>query len=153
MTYDLKCSGVRLTLPVGKHQSRLYHIVTKFMDSLPDARIEVIGWTNQIPHLLQTHDLVICKAGGAILHESLAARCPAIIDYIVPGQEEGNAELLTSHGCGVVSRTPQETGELAQRLLANNCAEARRMSENARVLCEPGAAMKIAEQVLKHLVP
>ncbi len=141
----LIASGVNLTLPVGKHASRLYHPVTRLIDSLPGANIEVIGWTNRIPHLLQTHDFVICKAGGAILHESLAACCPAIIDYVVPGQEEGNAELLTSHHCGVTTQTPEETGAQAARLLSNNRAAVKQMKESAKPLSEPNAAIKIAE--------
>ncbi|MEI6534995.1 MAG: glycosyltransferase [Verrucomicrobiaceae bacterium] len=149
----LLATGTHLTLPVGKHASRLYHTVTRFTDSLPGASIEVLGWTNQIPRLLQTHDLVICKAGGAILHEALAARCPAIIDYIVPGQEEGNAELLVKHDCGVVTRTPAETGVQAVRLLANNRAEAKRMKANALPLSEPEASLKIARNVLAGLAP
>lgn len=140
----LIASGVKLTLPVGKHASRLYHPVTRFIDSLPGADIEVLGWTNRIPHLLQTHDFVICKAGGAILHESLAACCPAIIDYVVPGQEEGNAELLTSHDCGVTTKTPEETGAQAARLLANHRQVARQMKKQAEPLSEPEAAIKIA---------
>lgn len=58
-------SGVRLTLPVGKHGPRLYHTVRRFMDSLPSAAIEVIGWTNRIPDLLRTHDAVITKSRAA----------------------------------------------------------------------------------------
>jgi processive 1,2-diacylglycerol beta-glucosyltransferase len=146
----LVASGVKLTLPLGKHASRLHHVVTRFTDSLPGASVEVLGWTNQIPHLLKTHDLVICKAGGAILHEALAATCPAIIDYVVPGQEEGNAELLTKHECGVTTKTPQETGEQAARLLASDLAEAKRMKANMRAHSEPAAAEKIARQVLAH---
>jgi processive 1,2-diacylglycerol beta-glucosyltransferase len=141
-------AGVRLTLPVGKHASRLHHVVRSFMDSLPGADIEVLGWTNQIPKLLQTHDFVICKAGGAILHESLAATCPAIIDYVVPGQEEGNAELLTKHGCGVTTRTPEETGREAAKMLENNRAEARRMKANMLAHSLPDAAMRIAQVAL-----
>jgi processive 1,2-diacylglycerol beta-glucosyltransferase len=148
--HPLIASGVKLTLPVGKHASRLYHVTTKFVDSLPGADIEIIGWTNRIPRLLQTHDLVICKAGGAILHEALAACCPAIIDYVVPGQEEGNAELLTRHDCGVTTRTPEASGEQAARLLSNNRAEARRMKANMRALSEPDASVKIASWVLQH---
>lgn len=143
--------GVQLTLPVGKHYRRLHHIITRFMDSMPRASIEVIGWTKEIPRLLQTHDFVICKAGGAILHEALAALCPAIIDYIVPGQEEGNAELLVKHGCGVVTRTPQETGAQAARLLANDRAEAKRMKANIRPHSLPGASLQIARDILAHL--
>lgn len=142
--HPLIASGVTLTLPVGKHASRLYHPVTRFIDSLPGANIEVIGWTNRIPHLLQTHDFVICKAGGAILHESLAACCPAIIDYVVPGQEEGNAELLTSHHCGVTTKTPEETGAQAARLLADHRKVAKEMKKHAEPLSEPDAAIKIA---------
>ncbi len=149
----LLIAGTHLTLPVGKHASRLYHAVRRFIDSLPGASIEVLGWTNQIPRILQTHDLVICKAGGGILHEALAARCPAIIDFIVPGQEEGNAELLVKHDCGVVTKTPAETGVQAARLLANNRAEAKRMKANALPLSEPEASLKIARNVLAGLAP
>jgi processive 1,2-diacylglycerol beta-glucosyltransferase len=141
-------SGVRLTLPLGKHAARLHQVVTRFRDSVPADSVEVLGWTNLIPHLLKTHDIVICKAGGAILHEALAATCPAVIDYVVPGQEEGNAELLTKHECGVTTKTPQETGEQAARLLANGLAEAKRMKANMRAHSEPDAAIKIAQQVL-----
>lgn len=141
-------SGVKLTLPLGKHVSRLHQTVTRFTDSVPGASVEVLGWTNRVPHLLKTHDLVICKAGGAILHEALAATCPAVIDYVVPGQEEGNAELLTKHDCGVTTKSPRETGEQATRLLANNLAEAKRMKANMRAHSEPAAAEKIARHVL-----
>jgi processive 1,2-diacylglycerol beta-glucosyltransferase len=149
----LVSAGVRLTLPVGKHASRLHHVVRNFTDSLPGADIEVMGWTNQIPKLLQTHDFVICKAGGAILHESLAATCPAIIDYVVPGQEEGNAELLTSHGCGVTTRSAEETGREAAKMLENNRAEARRMKANMLAHSMPDAAMRIAQVVLDNSQP
>lgn len=144
-------AGVKLTLPVGKHASRLYHVINHFRDSLPQADIEVIGWTNQIPHLLQTHDLVICKAGGAILHEALAATCPAIIDFVVPGQEEGNAELLTRHDCGVTTKTPEETGAVAARLLANGQAEAKKMKANMLAHSVPDAALKIVHAALEKL--
>lgn len=143
--------GVKLTLPVGKHASRLFHVLNKFVDSLPGADIEIMGWTNRIPELLQTHDVVICKAGGAILHEALAATCPAIIDYVVPGQEEGNAELLTKHECGVTTRTAAETGEQAARLLADNLAGVRRMKANMKDLSEPDASLKIAQAVLSQI--
>ena len=143
--------GLRLTLVLAKHFQRLYQTVRRFTDSLPDADIEVLPWTNRIPELLHSHDFVICKAGGAILHEALAAECPAIIDYVIPGQEEGNAELLVLLGCGIVSRTPQETGEIARRLLANGCAEARVMRQKAINAGVPKAALLVVERVLKVL--
>ena len=93
----------------------------------------------------------ICKAGGAILHEALAAGCPAVIDYVVPGQEEGNAELLVTHGCGIVSRSPISTGDIVTRLLADGGAEARRMREKAVAAGVPRAALNVVEAVLPEL--
>ncbi|MDP3071849.1 MAG: galactosyldiacylglycerol synthase [Opitutaceae bacterium] len=66
----------------------------------------ILGWTNEIPRLLMTHHVVISKAGGATTQEALAARCPMIVNQIVPGQEEGNYELLRRHGIGALAETP-----------------------------------------------
>lgn len=147
----LLLAGVKLTIPVGKHGPRLHHHIRRFTDTNPQANIEIIGWTNRIPELLQTHDLVICKAGGAILHEVLAAHIPAVIDYVVPGQEEGNAELLLRHACALRSHTPQETGECVRRLLENGGALAQTMRRNITPLSEPQAAFKVADVVLKTI--
>lgn len=144
----LLTSGVELTLPLGKHADRLDPIVRPFMASLPDARITLIGWTDQMPELLQTHDLVICKAGGAILHEVLAARCPAVIDYVVPGQEEGNAEYLLSHRCALRSNTPHETADCVARLLADGGRLGREFREAMIPISLPDAAMRAAKQAL-----
>ncbi len=70
------------------------------------ARTTVLGWTEEIPRLLMTHHVVVSKAGGATTQEALAARCPMIVNQVVPGQEEGNAELLRRHGIGVRAETP-----------------------------------------------
>jgi len=147
----LLLAGIKLTLPVGKHGPRLYHHIRRFTDANPQANIEIIGWTNRIPELLQTHDIVICKAGGAILHEVLAAHIPAVIDYVVPGQEEGNAELLLRHDCALRSHTPQETGDCVRRLLENNAALGQQMRRNIEPLSEPEAAFKVVDVVLETI--
>jgi processive 1,2-diacylglycerol beta-glucosyltransferase len=142
-------AGVKLTLPAGKHLSRLYHVINAFADSVPADRFELIGWTDRMPELLRSHDLVICKAGGAILHEVLAARTPAIIDYVVPGQEEGNAEMLLSHGCGLRSTTPQQTADAVAQLFANQSRQLKTMrSQMVPPLSLPDAAYQTARAVL-----
>lgn len=68
----------------------------------------ILGWTDEIPRLLMTHHVVVSKAGGATTQEALAARCPMIVNQIVPGQEEGNYALLRRHGIGALAETPTE---------------------------------------------
>ncbi|MBX7210464.1 MAG: hypothetical protein K1X78_19295 [Verrucomicrobiaceae bacterium] len=141
--------GVHLTLPVGKHAPRLHHTLRRFLDSMPGASIDVIGWTDQMPRLLQTHDVLISKAGGAILHEVLAARCPVVIDYVVPGQEEGNADLLLSNSCALRSRSPSETAAHVAALLADDCKLGREFREKMIPLSVPDAAMQAARLALE----
>ncbi len=144
-------AGLHLTIPVGKHGPRLYHALTRFTDTMPQAKIDVIGWTDRMPDLLRTHDAVICKAGGAILHEVLAARTPAIIDHVVPGQEEGNAEYLISRGCAIRSHSPAETAAAVARVLAEHRRLASEMSERMKPVSVPDAAMRVAEAVAEQL--
>ncbi len=141
-------AGVRLTLPVGKHHSRLYHVLRRFTDSLPAGCVEIIGWTRRIPDLLRSHTLVICKAGGAILHEVMAARIPPVIDYVVPGQEEGNADYLLSRHCALRSTTPQETGTAVAQLLQHDARLARQMRERMLPISVPDAALRVGQEVL-----
>ena len=148
----LLMTGVQLTLPVGKHRQRLHHIITRYQDSLPHGRFEILGWTPRIPELLRTHDVIICKAGGAILHEVLAARTPAVIDYVVPGQEEGNAEMLTSHRCALRSTTAEETARHVEQMLANDGALLKSMQEQMKPpLSLPDAAYRTADVITRHL--
>ena len=140
--------GVKLTMPVGKHGSRLYHTTRAFADANPTAKFELVGWTNRIPELLQTHDVLITKAGGAILHEVLASRIPPVIDYVVPGQEEGNAAMLLDNDCGLRSHSPKETADCVRRLLENKAVLATRMRENMLKLSVPDAAVQAADAIL-----
>lgn len=144
----LLLAGARLTLPVGKHASRLHHELCRFTDSMPAEAVEIIGWTRRIPDFLRSHDVVICKAGGAILHEVMAARIPAVIDYVVPGQEEGNADYLLSRRCALRSHTAAETGTAVASLLADGGRLARQMRENMLSISLPDAALRAAQEVL-----
>jgi processive 1,2-diacylglycerol beta-glucosyltransferase len=74
-------------------------------------RVQVLGWTNQMPRLMLTHHLVITKAGGATVQEAIAGRCPMIFNQVLPGQEEGNARLVEEAGVGVVAEKNREAAE------------------------------------------
>jgi processive 1,2-diacylglycerol beta-glucosyltransferase len=145
--------SIHLTLLMGRNQERLYHVVTRFCDAHPDAHIRVIGWSNQVPQLMAESHAVISKAGGATTHEALAARCPMIIDSVVPGQEEGNAELLVRNGCGIIARTPSELSAAVSRLLAPSLTEWRKFRDNMIRVGHPDAARNAARLMLELSPP
>ncbi len=108
----------------------------------------ILGWTNQIPRLLMTHHVVISKAGGATTQEAIAARCPMIVNQIVPGQEEGNYELLRRHGIGALAPTPDAVVDSLNHAFANDAAAWRQWRAAVVRLSRPAAARDIIERLL-----
>jgi processive 1,2-diacylglycerol beta-glucosyltransferase len=142
-------AGISLTLPAGKHLPRLYQMLRKFTDTYPQLKVEIIGWTNRMPELLLSHSVVITKAGGAILHEAMAACIPCVINYVVPGQEEGNADYVLRHGGGKLTHSPAETAHAVGEILAQNGQLAQTMRQALAQVAMPAAAHSVAEAVLK----
>ena len=93
-----------ITCAVGRDEKLRHHLTQLAAGRARPAQI--LGWTDQIPRLLMTHHVVVSKAGGATTQEAIAAHCPMIVNQVVPGQEEGNYELLRRHGAGTLADTP-----------------------------------------------
>ncbi len=110
----------------------------------------ILGWTDQIPRLLLTHHVVVSKAGGATTQEAIAARCPMIVNQIVPGQEEGNYELLRRHGVGALAETPAAIVRELRRAFADQGRVWSEWRSALSHLTRPEAARDIADHVLAH---
>lgn len=63
--------------------------------------IIVYGFTNKIAKLMDESDIIISKPGGLTVTESIAKNIPMIIPYLIPGQEEENADFLVKSGVAV----------------------------------------------------
>jgi processive 1,2-diacylglycerol beta-glucosyltransferase len=113
------------------------------------APTTILSWTDQIPHLLLTHHAIISKAGGATTQEAIAARCPMIVNQIVPGQEEGNYELLRQRGIGAYARTPEEVLVSLQRAFESKGALWSTWRHSLSELARPAAAREIATRLLE----
>lgn len=113
----------------------------------------ILGWTDQIPRLLLTHHVVISKAGGATTQEAVAARCPMIVNQIVPGQEEGNYELLRRHRIGAHAPDPDAVVAALRAAFAGRGARWREWREALDPLARPHAARAIARHLLTVTPP
>ena len=108
----------------------------------------ILGWTDTVPRLLMTHHVVVSKAGGATTQEAIAARCPMIVNQVVPGQEEGNYELLRRHGAAVLAETPEAAIGALRGAFADNGARCRSWSAALAPLSRPNAARAVIAQIL-----
>lgn len=119
-------TDIRLTIVMGREVRKLYSRAKALKVAYP-GRVRLIGWTRRVPQLLARHHLVVGKAGGATVHEAIAARCPMLIHHLVPGQEEGNLQLLESIGGGALADTPRLLKGKITSLLANDAGGWREM--------------------------
>ncbi len=111
---------------------------------------KILGWTDQVPQLLMTHHAVISKAGGATTQEAIAARCPMIVNQIIPGQEEGNYELLRRHNIGAHATSPSEVIATLRSAFAQNGDIWRAWRRSLDSLSRPTAAADIAMRLARE---
>ncbi|MDI1334858.1 MAG: galactosyldiacylglycerol synthase [Lacunisphaera sp.] len=142
----LRNPGWHLTITAGRDDSLRRELIA-LADGAP-ATADILGWTDRIPQLLMTHHVAVSKAGGATTQESINALCPLVVSQIVPGQEEGNYELIRRHDAGALAETPGEIVATLHRLFADDAKLWRHWRTNLRNLAKPDAARTIAATVL-----
>jgi processive 1,2-diacylglycerol beta-glucosyltransferase len=136
--------NIQLTVTVGRDE-KLRRAIEK---AAGDRKIDIFGWTEEMPRLLCESHLLIGKAGGATVQETIAAGCPMIVSHIVSGQEEGNARLLVETNSGVIALSSDEIIAQVRRAFAEDAKQWRQWSANINKLSRPSASLDIAEFLL-----
>jgi processive 1,2-diacylglycerol beta-glucosyltransferase len=141
---------VHLTIVMGRNARRLYPSAHELKVRYP-GRVRLIGWTRRVPELLTRHHLVVGKAGGATVHEAIAACCPMFIHHLVPGQEEGNLRLLEAIGGGGLADSPAALQQKIRSLLDQDAAAWRAMKLNLARHGRNAGALTAARFILDHI--
>ncbi len=140
-----------LTIAVGRDEKLRQTAIQITADA--EDRARVIGWTNQMPKLMMTHHLLITKAGGATIQEAIAGKIPIIVNQVVPGQEEGNYELIRRNNAGALSEKPKEIVSWAERAFDNNFQLWNLWRKNITSISRPDSSLQIARFLLDQSVP
>lgn len=136
----------KITVVTGKNEV-LKQKLMKVIEG-QDHRVEFIGWTNEMPRLLMEHHFVISKAGGAMVQESIAAKCPMLITHVVPGQEEGNRLLLEKNHCGQMVHGIHQIAPTITSALENDAQTWKTWRSNLEKFNTQNSSLKIAEFLL-----
>ena len=102
-----------------------------------------------MPSYLAASHVVVGKAGGATVHEVLAAARPMLVNFLLPGQEEGNTRLLEKLGGGSHVPDARALASALQEMMADGGAQWRRMHENLLRAGMTGGSGRIADLALK----
>ncbi len=142
----LDIPDTQLTITVGRDAE----LKAKLLEQTQEygGRVRILGWTNQMPQLLLNSHLMIGKAGGACVQEAIAARCPMIINQVIPGQEEGNARLISENNLGAIAERNREVPDLVKEAFAHRARQWQEWRRNLTQLAKPDASLRLAELVL-----
>jgi processive 1,2-diacylglycerol beta-glucosyltransferase len=107
---------------------------------------QVLGFVNNMQDLMSVADIIVSKPGGLTSSEALALGKPLLILNPIPGQEAANSDFLLEHGGAAKINRVEDLPSKLDRLLGS--AKLGAMSEAARELGRPGAAVEVCQGVV-----
>lgn len=147
---DLRClltayPGCRITLIAGKRAARMRCLLSREVQS---GRLRILDATNEMDVLFRNNHLYIGKAGAATVFEAYACHLPVIINYALPGQEQGNLQKLQQDGAGVYACGAPDLLHTIDTLLASGAARWQSMVAAMSANNTRGAAAAVFNAVI-----
>ncbi|MGE5279891.1 MAG: MGDG synthase family glycosyltransferase, partial [Deltaproteobacteria bacterium] len=112
--------------------------------------IRVFEFVDFMHRLMSAADVIVTKAGGLTVTESLVKNLCCIFFYIIPGQEKLNARTITRHGAGFFEHSARRVAWRVRHLKANPDL-LRTCQQEARKLARPAACQDILDTALSAL--
>ncbi len=142
-------TGLSIVVIAGRNEQLQRELQSEFKGS---EGVRVLGHVDQaeMASYMAACDLLVAKPGGLTTFEDLAVGKPFVVywPFLIPGQEEGNAEFLESSGAGVVCKT---LGELVAEVASLAASPDRRsqMSGRALDLAVPDSVKRIVDDLVE----
>ncbi len=112
----------------------------------------VHGFVNNSADYLKAADIVVGKAGGVTIAETMALHKPMLLFSSFPGQEERNTRYLVKNRLAELAEDPRQLESLMRRYLLHPGALAA-LRNNIIMAARPYAARDIAAKIIERLLP
>lgn len=136
-----KSSKIQAIVVSGSNQN-LYQSLQKQTYSYP---VKIFGYVDNMDELMEVSDLAIIKPGGSTACELLVKACPFLMLKPIPGQEEGNGEVLVLEGISQFIQKPKDI--LEKWHFFEDPAYAKRLRDAISRFARPEAGLRIVEYI------
>ena len=111
--------GAHILVVCGRDVS-LYRAVRRVVERVRPENVKVFGFVDYMYELMSCADVVVAKAGPAVVMESILLEKPLVVSSYLYGQERGNLELVTSNRLGFYRTSPKDIADTVSALLKDD---------------------------------
>ncbi len=129
-------------LVICGHNKRLY----QQLSSKKYPNVRAFEFIDYVEKLMRVSDMIVTKAGGLSVCESMNMGLPAVFFFLIPGQETLNASAVSSQHAGFIAKNPNHIKEIVTGL-KNNPASLSALKETAFSIAKPNSSEHIASLV------
>ncbi|MGB7337883.1 MAG: glycosyltransferase [Phototrophicaceae bacterium] len=145
--HGLNHSGLDIQLALVAGGDEQLH--KRFLNTEWHVPTHIYNYVDNIPAMIAASDMVISKAGGLIVSETLALGKPMLITDVIEGQETGNATYVLENGAGDKAFTPIDVLETVFHWLQDDGKLLKVRAEKAKTVGNARAAFDIADAVME----
>lgn len=110
---------LKVIVVCGNNEKLKRRIEKLVQEENTSKKIEIYGFVEQIPKLMDMADVIITKPGGLTTTEAIIKNIPMIIPYYIPGQEEENADFLQETGMAIKVDHMDDITSVVDHLVTN----------------------------------
>lgn len=113
--------------------------------------VQVLGYTNHIPELMQQASLLVTKPGALTCTEAATVQVPMVLYSPIPGQEEANATYMQEKCCARWVKRQEDLVDVVSELLTH--PDMLQTMADASLACHRNGASIIGTQICRMLLP
>ena len=110
---------LKIIVVCGNNEKQKKRIEKLVREEKTSKKIEIYGFVEQIPKLMDMADVIITKPGGLTTTAAIIKNIPMIIPYYIPGQEEENADFLQETGMAIKVKRIDDITNVVDHLVTN----------------------------------
>ncbi len=113
--------------------------------------LDILTRCEEMPALFARSHLYIGKAGAATMYEAYSSGLPCIVNYALPGQEQGNLRLLLRDGAGLFVETSPGLIRALRKLMSRGATGWSELAAAMRRSGRSHGAERLADIIEQHL--